>query len=175
MAAFSICYSMNGRGLTTLLRHKLPTVDASARKSRNYDKLESYLLKYRVDAANSVRIKCRNNAVVSEPPEAIAEQDAFFTVKQNRGKRFHGTKQYTNCEVPLSILDCMKRLFVSTIVYSSEKRKTPVDEAVTFTFDTLSPSGLPTVTISDLSLYEPTDTPYFAYVQNAAATTVRGF
>ena len=48
MAKFKIHYDMKERGLSTLFKHRLFTIDAPERKNWNYEKLEQYLLDYKL-------------------------------------------------------------------------------------------------------------------------------
>lgn len=158
---------MKERGLSTLFRHGIFTIDAPERKNWDYEKLEQYLLNYKL-MVNSNVINSLDEDMKILFDEMLIE-NSYFIVKKNNGKRYKGEKQYIKCVVPAFILNYFKRIFASTIIYEADKKEIPESEYITFEFDTNGQMG-PTVTITDLHLYVPKDNPYHNYARNAVAT-----
>lgn len=166
MAVFTIRYDMNSRGLPTLFRHRYFTVDKDQRRNWDYDHLEQYELDYRLRVGASVWEQYAGDGPVRDVLAQLREVESFFRVSRNNGARYSGENQYIKCRVPGYVLNCMKKLFVSTLVYDSAGRRTPEPEWITFTFDT----GKAEVAITELELYRPADDPYFAYARSAVST-----
>lgn len=164
MAKFEIHYDMKKRGLTTLFKHRLFTIDAPERKNWNYEKLEQYLLDYKLAVHPEVY------KVLDEDAKMLFDEmlsvDSYFTIKKSNGKRYEGKNQYIKCSVSAYILNYFKRIFASTIIYEANKKEIPESEYITFEFDTEG-NGDPTITIVDLHLYVPKDNPYYHYAKNA--------
>ena len=158
---------MKERGLSTLFKHRLFTIDAPERKNWNYEKLEQYLLDYKL-VINSNILNLLDDDTKLLFDEMLSE-DVYFTVKKNNGKRYKGEYQYIKCAIPNYILNYFKRIFVSTIIYEADKSEIPESEYITFEFDTNGSNG-PTVTIIDLHLYMPKDNPYYNYAKNAVVS-----
>lgn len=171
MAKFTISYNMNKRGITTLFKHKLFTIDADVHKNWDYSQLESYLVKYKLCIAKAVLDNMeKSNPIVADLLKEMLEQDSYFTIKKNKGQRYGGDKQYIKCQVPIYVLDYLKKFFVSTIVYSANNSEMPEEEKIIFEFDNLNINNEATVTIIDMKLYEPINNPYFIYARNAVST-----
>ncbi|MCY6356208.1 GIY-YIG nuclease family protein [Clostridium sp. ZS2-4] len=166
MAVFCVNYVMSERGLPTLFQYQYFTVDKKQRNNWDYKKLEQYLTKYKLCIDDSVIEAYKNNAIVLETLEELKEVDSYFIVSNNKGDRYQDEKQYIKCRIPLYVLKCMKKLFISTLVYDASKMEMPEKESIHFTFDTDSK----TVTVMNLYLYEPKGNPYFTYARNAASS-----
>ena len=157
---------MKERGLATLFKHRIFTIDAPERKNWDYDKLEQYLLNYKL-MVNSNVINSLDEDMKALFTEMLVE-NSYFTVKKNNGKRYKGECQYIKCIIPAYVLNYFKRIFASTIIYEADKKEIPEAEYITFEFDTDGEMG-PTVTITDLHLYVPNDNPYYNYARNAVS------
>lgn len=166
MAVFFVNYVMSERGLPTLFQYQYFTVDKKQRSNWDYKKLEQYLNKYKLSIDVSVIDAYKNNASVLEILEELKEVDSYFIVSNSNSKRYKDEKQYIKCRIPLYVLKCMKKLFISTLVYDASKMQMPEKESIHFRFDTNSK----TVTVMNLHLYEPTANPYFTYARNAASS-----
>lgn len=166
MAVFYVNYTMSERGLPTLFQYQYFTVDKEQRGDWDYKKLEQYLTKYKLCIDVSVIETYKNNATVLEILKELKQVDSYFIVSNNKHKRYKNEKQYIKCRIPLHTLKCMKKLFISTLVYDASKRNIPENESINFRFDTNSK----TVTVMNLRLYEPKDNPYFTYARNAASS-----
>lgn len=166
MALFYVNYIMSERGLPTLFKYQYFTVDKEQRSNWDYNNLEKYLNKYKLCIDNSVINAYTNNNSVLETLKELKEVDSYFIVSNNKGSRYKDEKQYIKCRIPLYVLKCMKKLFISTLVYDASKMDIPEIESISFKFDTT----YKTVTIINLNLYEPKDNPYFTYARNAASS-----
>lgn len=167
MSKFTVKYDMDSRGLTTLFSHRLFTINEKARKDWDYEQLESYLISYKLGVSDSLKDRLKGSKVMDILNEML-DQESEFVVKRNKGQRYSGTKQYIKCQVPIYVLDYLKKIFVSTLVYSANKMETKIPQAESITFEFDKDAGK--VTITELQLYEPEDNPYYVYARNAVST-----
>lgn len=171
MKNFTIRYDMAVRGLSTLFKYKLFTVDAKVHKNWDHDQLESYLGEYELKVSSTVLGACA--ADVRNLLDEMGKEDppSKLTLKKNKGERYQesGATQYIKCEVPMNVLVYLKKIFVSTIVYEAASQSIPTSipdpEYIELEFDTEAR----TVTVVDLHTYEPQGNPYHKYARNAVA------
>lgn len=163
---FTVYYDMAKRGLSTLFKHQYITVDDRQRKNWDYKNLQQYLTEYQVHVSNSVFQRYQDSLSVIERLKDLEDSKSSFVVDRNKGDRYTGTYQYIRCRVPMYVLNIFKNLFISTLVYDAEKKPIPQGESITFEFDTQNY----TVYIVDISLYQPSNNPYFCYARNAVST-----
>lgn len=166
MACFKVTYNMKDRGLSTLFKHKIFTIDAKEREDWDYTSLEQYLGDYEFSVSNQVIEKYKNNEDITVILRDMLADQCHFKVDNNKSSRYVGKKQYIKCIIPVYILVFFKKLFISTLVYDAEDMTIPVSESITFRFDTDNK----TVEIDALDLYIPSDNPYFIYARNAASS-----
>ncbi len=168
MAIFELKYNTNEKGLSTLFKYQYFTVDAKERKNWDYSdsNLTQYMGDYKLCIDESLINKYKDNEAVIEILNELTNVDLYFNISRNMAERYFGEKQYIRCRVEYAFLCCLKKLFISTLVYSSIGQKTPEAESMKFCFD----SDAKTVTMSELNLYEPVDNPYFIYARNAVNT-----
>lgn len=166
VAIFTVKYDMKKRGLSTLFKHKILTILAEERGNWDYDNLSKYLIDYKFDISPAVMQKYQNDQEVKEILGEMLKDTCFFTIDNNKSKRYCGENQYIKCIIPVYILSFLKKLFISTLVYKAQKMKIPQGEAVEFEFDT----NKKIVLLSDLQLYKPLNNPFFEYARNAASS-----
>lgn len=166
MACFIVTYNMKERGLSTLFKHKIFTIDAKERVDWDYSNLQQYLGNYEFCVSNNVFEKFKENKEVEKILKEMLEDKCHFKVDNNKSPRYSGNKQYIKCIIPVYILEFFKKLFISTLVFDAENTVIPESESITFRFDT----GNKTVTIADLELYMPSGNPYYIYARNAASS-----
>lgn len=166
MACFIVTYNMKERGLSTLFKHKIFTVDAKERDDWYYSNLQQYLGDYEFSVSNDVFEKYKENEEIEVILKEMLADKCHFKLDNNKSSRYSGKKQYIRCTIPVYILGFFKKLFVSTLVFDAEDMTIPESESITFRFDTNNK----TVTIAELDLYMPNDNPYFIYARNAASS-----
>lgn len=163
---FTVEYEMEKRGLPTLFKYQYFSIRSEQRKNWDYDKLEQYLLEYQLHVSNSVFQRYQDDFSVIEHLKDLEDSQSLFVVSNNQADRYEGKNQYIKCRIPMYVLNIFKNLFISTLVYDAEKKPIPQGESITFEFDTQNY----TVNITDLSLYQPLNDPYFCYARNAVST-----
>lgn len=166
MSKFDVHLDLQDIGISTLFKWHRFTIDSKIHKSWvNYN---NYLLKYKLLIDNSV-FKSISPASCEILKELSENNEIYFSVEMNKGKRYteNGMLPYIRCVFDKSMLEYIKRIFISTIVYSSKNARLPDNEheTIDFLFDT----DKKTVTITQIHLYEPDD-PYFEYARNAVYT-----
>lgn len=166
MDSFKVIYNMKERGLSTLFRHKIFTIDAKERAHWDYSNLQQYLGDYELSVSDNVFVKYMKNKEIEVILREMMADKCHFKVDNNKSDRYSGKKQYIRCIIPVYILGFFKKLFVSTIVFDVENMTIPKSESITFEFDTNNKI----VTINDLDLYMPNNNPYYIYARNAASS-----
>ena len=166
MAIFEINYNTAKRGLPTLFKHRYFTVDASQRKTWDYEHLDQYLQTYKLCIDEKLMAQYSEDKTVSMILKDLKDSESEFAVSRNEADRYIGENQYIKCRISVFVLQHLKTLFVSTLVYADAKLQMPVEESVNFLFNTEAK----TVTITSLTLYQPLDDPFFTYARNAAAS-----
>lgn len=160
---------MDDKGLTTFFKYKLFTIPKETHKEWNYTAINEKGLeaKFKFCVSNEIldQYKNQDTAVYSILTEMV-EQDAYLTIKNNKGQRYDENDQYIKCSVPEILLPYIKKLFVSTLVFKAENCEIPSPEIIEFEFDTTTAS----VNISKLLLYQPKENPYYKYAQNSVAS-----
>lgn len=169
MSNFKVHLDLQKRGgIVTLFKHHSFTVDANIHKEwGNYDE---YLRAYKLQISDCLYTDTGISDTVKEIIKEISEnKEWLFTLKKNQCKRYNesGYTQYIYCDFDKALLEYIKRIFISTIVYAAKKRKLPNNERETIDFDFDTEAG--TVTITAIHVYEPDD-PYFEYARNAVYT-----
>ena len=154
---------MEDRGIPTLFKYQYFTVDAKERQNWNYNNLDAYLCEYSIQISEELKKKFESNNFISTVLDEIEKSSAKFKITRNESERYYGEKQYIKCRISKYILKQFKKIFISTLVYESEKMKIPESEAIVFEFDNVKK----TVTIIDITVYQPKDNPFFKYARNA--------
>lgn len=166
MARYGVTYNMQEQGLSTLFKYRIFTIMATDRKNWDYNSLDQYLIDYEFLVSPVVMQKYAGDMDVTEILTEMMQDKCYFSVDNNKAKRYSGSKQYIRCVIPVYLLRFLKKLFVSTMVYDAEKLPIPQNEFVKFEFDTEQK----TVSMVDLQLYKPNDNPYYKYAKNAASS-----
>jgi len=163
MSTFTCALDLQKIGLPTLFIHSRFTVEASIHKQ--WKDYSEYLKSYRLEIDPSIYNKVSANNV--ELLKELSENEIMFSVENNKGKRYDDKNQYIRCVFDRVLLEYIKRLFISTIVYAAKGKAFPENEheTIEFTFDTVKG----TVTITSIHVYEPDD-PYYEYAKNAVYT-----
>lgn len=163
MDKFIINYNTKERGLPTLFKHQYFTIDAKERENWDYSNLNHYLGEYLLEISDAVKNKYNDNELLISVLQDLEETNAKFEVTKNNGVRYSGKKQYIKCRISKYVLKQIKKIFISTLVYDSEKLDMPKEENIIFEFDAKEKK----VCIIDLNIYEPNDNPFFKYARNA--------
>jgi len=165
MSSFICNLDLQEIGLPTLFKWHRFTVDANTHKPwHNYNE---YLGCYSLKIADSIYTQVSQNT--SEILKELSNIEITFSVEKNQGKRYENKTKtpYIRCVFDKALLEFIKRIFISTIVYAAKDIPLPINEHETleFLFDTEKK----TVTITDIHVYEPDD-PYYEYAKNAVYT-----
>lgn len=168
MASFKVQIVMDGKGLKTLFKHKIFTIPKEIHQHWNYNLIAKNGLdvKFKLGIAKNVLESFSKDSDINSELDELRMQEYFFNIVNNKGTRYDEYTQFIKCKIPEAVLRHFKRLFISTIVYQAQNMKIPTCENIEFEFDTQNC----TVNISNLSLYQPTDNPYFRYAKNAVAS-----
>jgi len=163
MSTFICSLDLQEIGLPTLFKWHRFTVDANMHKQ--WGDYNEYLREYEMMIAPSVYDQVSKNTanILAE----LASNKIMFSVQKNKAERYEGKTPYIRCVFDRVLLEYIKRLFISTIVYAAKGKAFPENEheTIEFTFDTVKG----TVTITSIHVYEPDD-PYYEYAKNAVYT-----
>ena len=163
MSSFICNLDLQEIGLPTLFKWHRFTVDAKTHKLwHNYNE---YLGCYSLKIADSIYTQVSQNT--SEILKELSYIETTFSVEKNQSKRYENKTPYIRCVFDKALLEFIKRIFISTIVYAAKDIPLPENEHETleFLFDTEKK----TVTITNIHVYEPDD-PYYEYAKNAVYT-----